>query len=68
MHRVDAVGNSPGVHRKLVEGIGSLPGWHKGVRQKKIETHRKIIGGSRKAYQEFVEGIEKLAANAKGDC
>ncbi|RWW75101.1 hypothetical protein BHE74_00016891 [Ensete ventricosum] len=88
MHRVDAVGNSPGVRRKLVEGIESLPGWHKGVRQKKIETHRKIIEGSRKAYQDlgigpgsddamgsrrkfarrFVEGIEKLTANAKGDC
>ncbi|RWV83112.1 hypothetical protein GW17_00055325 [Ensete ventricosum] len=33
--------------RKLAEGIGSLPGWRKGVRQKKTETHRKIIGGSR---------------------
>ncbi|RRT44718.1 hypothetical protein B296_00014576 [Ensete ventricosum] len=45
MHRVDAFGNSPRVCRKLVEGIGSLPGWRKGVRQKKTETHRKIIGG-----------------------
>ncbi|RWV96572.1 hypothetical protein GW17_00040701 [Ensete ventricosum] len=82
MHQVDAVGNSPGVRRKLVEGIGSLPGWHKGVRQKKIETHRKIIGVAekltrssddavgyrRKFARRFVEGIEKLAANAKGDC
>ncbi|RZS25932.1 hypothetical protein BHM03_00059231 [Ensete ventricosum] len=42
-HRVDAVGSSPGVHRELTEGIGSLPGWRKGFRQKKIETHRKII-------------------------
>ncbi|RWV94209.1 hypothetical protein GW17_00043276 [Ensete ventricosum] len=40
----DAVGNSPGVHQKLTEGIGSLPGWRKGVRQKKTETHRKIVG------------------------
>ncbi|RWW43615.1 hypothetical protein BHE74_00050700 [Ensete ventricosum] len=35
------------------ECIGSLPGWRKGVRQKKTETHRKIIGGSRKACWEF---------------
>ncbi|RRT31350.1 hypothetical protein B296_00052008 [Ensete ventricosum] len=46
MHRVDAFGNSSGVCRKLAEGIGSLLGWHKGVRQKKTETRRKIIGGS----------------------
>ncbi|RRT40324.1 hypothetical protein B296_00039864, partial [Ensete ventricosum] len=52
MHQVDAFGNSTGVCRKLVEGIGSLPRWHKGVRQKKTETHRKIIGDSRKACRE----------------
>ncbi|RZS09045.1 hypothetical protein BHM03_00040102 [Ensete ventricosum] len=46
MHRVDAVENSPGVRQELAEGIGSLPGWRKGVCQKKIETSRKIIGGS----------------------
>ncbi|RWV83044.1 hypothetical protein GW17_00055400 [Ensete ventricosum] len=81
MHRVDAFGNSLRVCRKLTEGIGSLSGWRKGVRQKKTETHRKIIGGSRKAYRDsndavgsdrkfarrFVEGIEKLAGNVKGD-
>ncbi|RRT53903.1 hypothetical protein B296_00049523 [Ensete ventricosum] len=44
MHRVDAVGNLLGVRRELTEGIESLLGWHKGVRQKKTETHRKIIG------------------------
>ncbi|RWW65062.1 hypothetical protein BHE74_00027656 [Ensete ventricosum] len=48
MHQVDVVGNSPGVRRELAEGIGSLPGWRKGVYQKKIETHRKIIEGSQK--------------------
>ncbi|RRT32825.1 hypothetical protein B296_00057085 [Ensete ventricosum] len=48
MHRVDTVGNSPGVRRELVEGIGSLLEWRKGVCQKKTESHRKIIGGSRK--------------------
>ncbi|RWW78290.1 hypothetical protein BHE74_00013499 [Ensete ventricosum] len=52
MHRVDAFGNSLGVCRKLAEGIGSLSGWRKGVRQKKIETSRKIVGGSRKACRE----------------
>ncbi|RWW44215.1 hypothetical protein BHE74_00050047 [Ensete ventricosum] len=49
----DAVGNSPRVHRELAKGIGSLPGWPKGVRWKKTETHRKIIGGSRKACREL---------------
>ncbi|RRT72221.1 hypothetical protein B296_00018425 [Ensete ventricosum] len=57
IHRVDAFGNSLGVCRKLAKGIGSLPGWRKGVRQKKTETHWKIIGG-----------IGKLAGNVKGDC
>ncbi|RRT48951.1 hypothetical protein B296_00014907 [Ensete ventricosum] len=49
MHRVDAVGSSSGVRRELAESIRSLPGWRKGVRQKKTETHQKIIEGSRKA-------------------
>ncbi|RRT35175.1 hypothetical protein B296_00017316 [Ensete ventricosum] len=48
MQRVDAFGNSPGVCRKLAEGIGSLLGWRKGVRQKKIETRQKIIGVAEK--------------------
>ncbi|RWV76989.1 hypothetical protein GW17_00062247, partial [Ensete ventricosum] len=73
MHWVNVVGNSSGVRRELVQGIGSLPGWRKGVRQKKTETHQKIVGDSRKAYQErcsgislkfikrFAEGIRKLA-------
>ncbi|RRT45557.1 hypothetical protein B296_00038282 [Ensete ventricosum] len=52
MHQVDADGKSPGVHRELTKGIGSLLGWRKGVRQKKIETHRKTVGGSREAYRE----------------
>ncbi|RRT62479.1 hypothetical protein B296_00009351 [Ensete ventricosum] len=68
MHRVDAIGNSPGVRWELAEGIGSLLGWHKGVRQKKTETHRKIIEGSRKACRErFAEGIMKLAGNTPED-
>ncbi|RWV96497.1 hypothetical protein GW17_00040782 [Ensete ventricosum] len=57
MHRVDAFGNLPGVCRKLAEGIGSLPGWRRGVRQKKTETHRKIIEGSRKACRERPEDL-----------
>ncbi|RWW16357.1 hypothetical protein BHE74_00001009 [Ensete ventricosum] len=79
IHRVDAIGNSPGVHRKLVEGIGSLSGWRKRVCQKKTETRWKIVRGSRKACQErcggfrqefarrFAEGIGKLVGNTPGD-
>ncbi|RRT62775.1 hypothetical protein B296_00005386 [Ensete ventricosum] len=81
MHRVYAIGNSPRVSRKLTEGIGSLPGWCKRVRQKKIEICWKIIGGSPKACREFglcgafrrefvrrfTEGIRKLARNTLGD-
>ncbi|RWV86758.1 hypothetical protein GW17_00051308 [Ensete ventricosum] len=51
-YRVDAFGNSPGVCQKLAEGIRSLPGWRKGVPQKKTETPRKIVKGSRKACRE----------------
>ncbi|RWV82088.1 hypothetical protein GW17_00056442, partial [Ensete ventricosum] len=63
----DVVRNSPGVRRKLAEGIGSLPGWRKGVCQKKIETHRKIVKDSRNAYRECVEWIRKLARSTLGD-
>ncbi|RWV79838.1 hypothetical protein GW17_00058971 [Ensete ventricosum] len=49
----DAVENSLGVHRELAEGIRSLLGWCMGVYRKKTETHQKIIGGSRKTYQEL---------------
>ncbi|RRT75053.1 hypothetical protein B296_00011910 [Ensete ventricosum] len=59
MHRVDAVGNSPGVCRELAVGIESLPGWHKGVRQKKNETCRKIIGGNRKACRDSLGDLPK---------
>ncbi|RWW47411.1 hypothetical protein BHE74_00046609 [Ensete ventricosum] len=34
-------------------GIESLPKWRKRVRQKKTETHRKIVGGSRNTCQEL---------------
>ncbi|RZS08570.1 hypothetical protein BHM03_00039551 [Ensete ventricosum] len=53
MHRVDAVENSLGVRRELAEGIRSLSGWHKVVRQKKTKIRRKIIGGSRKACRDL---------------
>ncbi|RWW78792.1 hypothetical protein BHE74_00012972 [Ensete ventricosum] len=49
----DAIGNSPEVRRKLTEGIGGLSGCRKEVCQKKTETHRKIIGGSRNDCQEL---------------
>ncbi|RRT37726.1 hypothetical protein B296_00047281 [Ensete ventricosum] len=49
----DVVRNSPGVRRKLAEGIGSLLGWRKGVRQKKIESRRKIVKDSRNAYRDL---------------
>ncbi|RRT34038.1 hypothetical protein B296_00037352 [Ensete ventricosum] len=39
----DAVRNSPGVRRELAEGIGSLLGWHKGVRRKKTKTYRRLL-------------------------
>ncbi|RRT70369.1 hypothetical protein B296_00000473 [Ensete ventricosum] len=55
------------MRQKLAEGIGSVLGYRKGVRQKKIETRRKIVGGSRKACREFTEGIEKLTGNTLGD-
>ncbi|RZR89973.1 hypothetical protein BHM03_00017791 [Ensete ventricosum] len=51
--RNDAVGKSLGVLWEVAEGVGSLPRWRKGVRRKKTETHRKIIGGSQKACWEF---------------
>ncbi|RWW63910.1 hypothetical protein BHE74_00028887 [Ensete ventricosum] len=53
-HEDDAVENSPRVHRELTEGIGCLPRWRKGVRRKKIETHRKSVGGSRNVCREFL--------------
>ncbi|RRT31340.1 hypothetical protein B296_00054301 [Ensete ventricosum] len=57
MHRVNAIGNSLGVHRKLTEGIGSLPRWRKGVRQKKIETSWKIVRSSRKVCRERLRKV-----------
>ncbi|RWW62140.1 hypothetical protein BHE74_00030776, partial [Ensete ventricosum] len=36
----DTVGNSSGVRRKLAEGVGSLPGWRKGV----TESRARLIG------------------------
>ncbi|RRT50753.1 hypothetical protein B296_00005600 [Ensete ventricosum] len=76
MHRVDAVGNSLGVRRELVDGIRSLLGRRKGVCQRKIKTRQKIIVGSRKAYRggilskfarRFTKGIRKLTRNTEGD-
>ncbi|RZS17408.1 hypothetical protein BHM03_00049562 [Ensete ventricosum] len=41
----NAVGNSPGVRRELIEGIGSLSGWYKGVHRKRTKTRRKTVEG-----------------------
>ncbi|RRT70700.1 hypothetical protein B296_00023096 [Ensete ventricosum] len=68
MHHIDAVGNSLGVCRELVEGIESLLGWHKGVRQKKIETRRKIIGASQKAYRDSLGDSPKESGSSLGTC
>ncbi|RWV99551.1 hypothetical protein BHE74_00043400 [Ensete ventricosum] len=66
MHQVNAIGNSPGVRRELTEGIGSLLGWRKGVRQKKTETCWKIIGGSRKAYRDSLGDSPKGSGSSLG--
>ncbi|RZR90195.1 hypothetical protein BHM03_00018039 [Ensete ventricosum] len=66
MHRVDAVGNSPGVRRELAEGIGSLPGWRKGVRQKKTETRRKIVGGEPKSLPREIRRRDREARKVEG--
>ncbi|RRT47933.1 hypothetical protein B296_00048254 [Ensete ventricosum] len=63
--RLKCIENSPEVHRELAEGIGSLPGWCKGVRRKKTKTRRKIIEGSRKAYRELYGPRIKLKHWAK---
>ncbi|RZR99008.1 hypothetical protein BHM03_00028475 [Ensete ventricosum] len=58
-------------------GYERLPGWHKGVRQKKIETRWKIVEGSRKAYRElgwsydgprYSLGIGPSSDDAVGSC
>ncbi|RWW07018.1 hypothetical protein GW17_00029618 [Ensete ventricosum] len=56
------VGNLLEVHRELAEGIGSLPGWRKGVRWKKTETRRKIVRGSRKACLDDTVGAHQKIA------
>ncbi|RWV96165.1 hypothetical protein GW17_00041146 [Ensete ventricosum] len=55
----DTIRNSLGVRWELAEGIRCLPEWRKGVHQKKIESRQKIMGGSRKACQEFNHDGEK---------
>ncbi|RWW36734.1 hypothetical protein BHE74_00058223 [Ensete ventricosum] len=65
----DAVGNSSGVRRGLAESIGSLPGWRKGVHQKKTETRRKIIGGlddAMGARGEFARTSPKVLGRSLG--
>ncbi|RRT52712.1 hypothetical protein B296_00015611 [Ensete ventricosum] len=70
----DAVGNSLGVHWELAEGIRSLPRWRNRVHQKKIETHRKIIGGSltmtvKKNYRSDMDPGSRLGIRPRiGQC
>ncbi|RWW19822.1 hypothetical protein GW17_00016085 [Ensete ventricosum] len=74
MHRVDAVGNSPGVRLELTEGIRSLPGWRKGVRLKKTETHWKIwdlaeslLGDSSKGWGSSLGARREIAGRRPDD-
>ncbi|RZS02408.1 hypothetical protein BHM03_00032457 [Ensete ventricosum] len=75
MHRARVRTIRLGTRQECVaEGIGSLPGWRKEVRQKKTETHRKIVGGWDSLVMDvlaimidFVEDIEKIARNTLGD-
>ncbi|RRT66213.1 hypothetical protein B296_00039710, partial [Ensete ventricosum] len=53
--------------QELAEGIGSLLGWRKGVRQKKIETHQKIIGGSRKAFRDVGQERGRRGGECRGN-
>ncbi|RRT32736.1 hypothetical protein B296_00058878 [Ensete ventricosum] len=66
MHRIDAVTNSPGVRWELAKGIRSLLRWRKGVRQKKTETRRKIVGGSRKSCRDYNQIMGQDQAWASG--
>ncbi|RRT35896.1 hypothetical protein B296_00021219 [Ensete ventricosum] len=61
----NAVGNLPGVCWELIEGMRSLLGWHKGVRQKNTETSWKITEGSRKACQELGRNREARWEHAR---
>ncbi|RZS01113.1 hypothetical protein BHM03_00030916 [Ensete ventricosum] len=67
MHRVDAVGNLPGVYQELAKGVGSLPGWRKRVHQKNTETRRKIVGGSRKACRDSLGDSPKGSGSSGGN-
>ncbi|RRT37437.1 hypothetical protein B296_00030673 [Ensete ventricosum] len=62
----ELLGNSPGVRRELAKGIGSLPGWRKGVHQKKTKTRRKIVGGSRKACRDSLGDSSKGSGSSLG--
>ncbi|RWV84182.1 hypothetical protein GW17_00054123 [Ensete ventricosum] len=75
MHRVDAVGNSPGVRRDLAKDIGSLLGWRKGLQPDDGPRSSLSIGPeigrcsgiSPKFARRFAEGIGKLAGNTPRD-
>ncbi|RWW26886.1 hypothetical protein GW17_00008713 [Ensete ventricosum] len=45
------------VCRELAKGIGSLPGWHKGVRRKKTKTRQRLSGVAERLAGSW-EGLE----------
>ncbi|RRT58458.1 hypothetical protein B296_00039588 [Ensete ventricosum] len=63
MYRVDAFGNSLGVYRKLAEGIGSLLGWRKGVRQDGAREFSK----KRPRLAERLSGVAEKLARSRDD-
>ncbi|RZS28505.1 hypothetical protein BHM03_00062100 [Ensete ventricosum] len=52
--------------RTCLECVESLLGWRKGVCRKKIETHRKIVGGSQKACRELERTSLKVPGRLLG--
>ncbi|RRT41993.1 hypothetical protein B296_00052475, partial [Ensete ventricosum] len=61
MHQVDAFWNSSRMYRKLVEGIWSLPGWRKGVRQRRSRLTGRLSGVAEKLTESLtVAGSMKL--------
>ncbi|RWV80700.1 hypothetical protein GW17_00057979 [Ensete ventricosum] len=55
---IEYIGSSP--------RIRSLPRWHKGVCQKKTDTHPKIVKGSRKACWELESNNYNITAQVFG--
>ncbi|RWV77642.1 hypothetical protein GW17_00061506, partial [Ensete ventricosum] len=63
MHRVDAFGNSPGVCRKLTEGIGNDgPRYSLGIEPSSDDA----VGSHRKFAKRFTKRIGKLTGKKIG--